>query len=244
MYVLTKYGDELALVFSPDEAVRLGDTLLIDDIVAQVVDIQFADLPGVLEHILRKSLIAKSETEEHVQPELQSVVDSLTDQKLARAKIRGHLATDDERNSKKVFKTGLTEFNISRASADIQILPQDALFDALDLSFPPACDLATTLSAECADFDITINKLGINLITGMKGSGKSYLAKRLLFKLIDHNVLTLVFDLNAEYLNLGSAEDGKRNQYSERMVKFTPYLTEETDSERALTIPVHELSVR
>ena len=34
MYVLTKYGDELALVFSPDEAVRLGDTLLVDNIVA------------------------------------------------------------------------------------------------------------------------------------------------------------------------------------------------------------------
>jgi len=73
MYVLTKYGDELALVFSPDETVRLGDTLLVDDIVAQVIDIQFADLPGVLEHILRKSLIARSATEEHVQPERSSV---------------------------------------------------------------------------------------------------------------------------------------------------------------------------
>ena len=88
---MTKYGDELALVFSPDETVRLGDTLVIEDIVAQVIDIRFADLPGVLEHILRKSLIAESETEEHVPPELQSVVDSLTDQKLARAKIRGRL---------------------------------------------------------------------------------------------------------------------------------------------------------
>ena len=46
MYVLTKYGDELALVFSPDEAFRLGDTLLVDDIMAQVVDIQFAELPS------------------------------------------------------------------------------------------------------------------------------------------------------------------------------------------------------
>jgi hypothetical protein len=242
MYVLTKYGDELALVFSPDETVRLGDTLLIDDIVTQVVDIQFADLPGVLEHILRKSLIAKSETEEHVQPELQSVVDSLTDQKLARTKIRGHLVSDDPRNAKNVFKTGLSEFNISRASANIQRLPQDALFDALDLSFPPTCDLATTLSDECADFDILIDKLGINLITGMKGSGKSYLAKRLLLKLIDNNVLTLVFDLNAEYLNLGKADDDKLNRYADRIVTFTPYLAEETNAERTLTIPIHELS--
>jgi hypothetical protein len=240
MYVLTKEGDDLALVFSPDESIRLGDTLLIDDIVAQVVDIQFANVQGVLEHILRKSLIAKSETEEHIQPELQSVIDSLTDQKLARTKIRGHLVSYDERNN--VFKTGLSEFNVSRASAVIQQLPQDDLFKALDLPFPPTCDLATTLSDECADFDILIDKLGINLITGMKGSGKSYLAKRLLFKLIDSKVLTLIFDLNAEYLSLGKAEDGTPNQYADRMVTFTPYLTKETDSERQLTIPVHELS--
>jgi len=49
---------------------------------------------------------------------------------------------------------------------------------------------------------VLVDKLGINLITGMKGSGKSYLAKRLLSKLIDQNILTVVFDLNAEYLDL------------------------------------------
>jgi hypothetical protein len=76
----------------------------------------------------------------------------------------------------------------------------------------------------------------------MKGSGKSYLAKRLLLKLIDNNVLTLVFDLNAEYLNLGKADDETLNRYTDRIVTFTPYLAEETNSERILTIPIHELS--
>jgi len=242
MYVWTKYGDELALVFSPDETVRLGDTLLVDEIIAQVIDIQFADLPGVLEHILRKSLIARSETEEHIQPELQSVVDSLTDQKLARAKIRGRLVRDNERTTKKVFKTGLSEFNISRAHASVQILPENTLFKALDLTFRCTCDLASTLSADRSDFDILVDRLGINLITGMKGSGKSYLAKRLLFKLMDHHVLTLIFDLNAEYVNLRKADEHTPNQYADRMITFTPYLAKETDFERTLTIPVHELS--
>jgi len=53
----------------------------IDGIVAQVVDIHFADLPGVLEHILRKSLVARTETKEHMQPQVRSVIDSLTDQR-------------------------------------------------------------------------------------------------------------------------------------------------------------------
>ena len=97
MYLLTKHADDLAIVFSPHETLRLGETLQIDDIVAQVVDIQFADLPGVLEHILRKSLITQANAEEHFQPEVQSVVDSLTDQKVAFAKIRGRIVnTKDE----------------------------------------------------------------------------------------------------------------------------------------------------
>jgi hypothetical protein len=241
MYVLTKYGDELALVFSPDETVRLGDTLVIEDIVAQVIDIQFADLPGVLEHILRKSLIAESETEEHVPPELQSVVDSLTDQKLARAKIRGRLV-QEETSAKRTFKTGLSEFNISRAKAAIQTLPQDALFDSLNLAFSPACDLAVTQSADRTSFDILIDRLGINLITGMKGSGKSYLAKRLLLKLIDNGVLSIVFDVNAEYLNLRNADAHTPSQYADRMITFTPYLEEESDFERVLMIPIHEIT--
>jgi uncharacterized protein len=241
MYVLTKYGDELALVFSPDETVRLGDTLVIEDIVAQVIDIQFADLPGVLEHILRKSLIAESETEEHVPPELQSVVDSLTDQKLARAKIRGRLVPE-ETSAKRTFKTGLSEFNISRAKAAIRTLPQDALFDSLNLAFSPACDLAVTQSADRTSFDILIDRLGINLITGMKGSGKSYLAKRLLLKLIDNGVLSIVFDVNAEYLNLRNADAHTPSRYADRMITFTPYLAHESDAERVLMIPVHEIS--
>ncbi|MFZ1061195.1 MAG: hypothetical protein WAP47_18585, partial [Candidatus Rokuibacteriota bacterium] len=135
MYLLAKQADELAIVFSPEETLRLGDTLAIDGIVAQVVDIQFADLPGVLEHILRKSLVSKAETTEHIQPEVTSIIDSLSDQKLAIAKIRGRIVeeTDDSGKKKKTFKTGLSEFNISRAKAEIRILNQKTLFEALGL---------------------------------------------------------------------------------------------------------------
>ncbi|MGZ4947311.1 MAG: ATP-binding protein, partial [Halobacteriota archaeon] len=198
---------------------------------------------GVLEHILRKSLISPSDTEKDIQPELQNVVDSLSDQKLARAKIRGRLVSNGtDEKATKTFKTGLSEFNISRSSAKIERLPQAALFESLALTFPPTCNLATTLSEDCADFDVLIDRLGINLITGMKGSGKSYLAKRLLFKLMDENVLTFIFDLNAEYLNLRKADGDTLNDYDERMITFTPYLEDESDFERKLTIPLHEIT--
>jgi len=244
MYLLTKEADDLAIVFSPEERLRIGDTLDIDGIVAQVVDIQFADLPGVLEHILRKSLISKSEVKEHIQPEVRSVIDSLADQKLAIAKIRGRLVvvSDEKGNKKRIFKTGLSEFNISRAKAKINILDQEELFSALGLRFPGSCDFAKTLSSEPKPFDILAERLGINLITGMKGSGKSYSAKRLLLKLIERKVLTIVFDLNGEYLNLWKADEGTQNRYGDLVRVFTPRLKRTTAHERPFCVPLCEIT--
>jgi hypothetical protein len=98
------------------------------------------------------------------------------------------------------------------------------------------------LSRNQQKFDVLVDKLGINLITGMKGSGKSYLAKRLLLKLIDQNILTVVFDLNAEYLDLRKADDREFNRYAERIVTFTPYLAEESDHDHLLMISPHEIT--
>jgi len=243
MYLLTKEGDELAIVYSPEESLRIGDTLIIDGIIAQVIDIQFADLPGVLEHILRKSLISKTETKEHIQPEVKSVIDSLSDQKLAIAKIRGRInVTDEKGKKKKIFKTGLSEFNISRAKAEIRVLSQDDLFEALDLNFPSSADFGKTLSTEPKNFEILPDRLGINLITGMKGSGKSYSAKRLLLKLIEKGVLTLVFDVNAEYLNLWKSDEKTPNKYAGSIKVFTPRLPRAQAYELPLFIPLNEIT--
>jgi hypothetical protein len=243
MYLLTKEADELAIVFSPEERLRIGDTLDIDGIVAQVVDIQFADLPGVLEHILRKSLISKSEVKEHIQPEVKSVIDSLTDQRLAIAKIRGRLVEANVNgNKKRVFKTGLSEFNISRAKAKINVLDQTELFNALGLRFPDSCDFALTLSSDPKPFDLLAERLGINLITGMKGSGKSYSAKRLLLKLVERKVLTIVFDLNGEYLNLWKADEKTESKYCSLVRIFTPRLSRARAHELPFCIPLNEIT--
>jgi len=189
-------------------------------------------------------LVAKSEIKEHIQPEVKSVIDSLTDQRLAIAKIRGRITqiSDDGGNKKKVFKTGLSEFNISRARAEIRVLGQEELFDALGLCFPSSCDFGKTLSSESKDFDIIAERLGINLITGMKGSGKSYSAKRLLLKLIEKKVLTLVFDLNAEYLNLWKADEKTPNKYAEQVKVFTPRLRRAQAYEQPFFIPLNEIN--
>lgn len=240
MYLLTKEGDELAIIYSPEEKLRIGDSILIDDIVSQVIDVQFADLPGVLEHILRKSLISKTDVEEHIQPEVRSIIDSLTDQKLAVAKIRGRIVKSND--GKNVFKTGIKEFNLSRSKAKIEVLDQNKLFDSLELSFVGNVDLSKTLSSEPKDFDIMIDRLGINLITGMKGSGKSYFAKRLLLKLIDKGVLTIVFDLNGEYLNIWKKDQKTVNQYAQVVRILTPKARQAQMNEIPMNIPLNEIS--
>ena len=244
MYLLTKETDKLWIVFSPEEKLRLGDSIRIDDIVAQVVEIRFADLPGVLEHILRKSLIPRSETQELIQPEVRSIVDSLADQKVALAKIRGRIeeATDSKGLKKKMFKTGISEFNVSRARSKISVLDQDELLEALDLKSSSASDFASTLSTDPRAYDIPAGKLGINLITGMKGSGKSYAAKRLLLRLIQRKVLTLVFDVNGEYTNLWKQDENTPNDYANYIRVLTPHIRTAKANELPLTIPLNEIS--
>lgn len=99
MYLFTKQADDLLVIFPPEERIRLGDTLFIDGVVAQVVDVRFADVPGILEHILRKSLIGEADTQQDVEPELKNYLNQLTDQKLAVAKIRGRITDAGEDGS-------------------------------------------------------------------------------------------------------------------------------------------------
>lgn len=242
MHILTKEGDEMYIVFSPETKIRYGDTLCLDDILAQVVDIRFADVPGVLEHILRKSLISKTNTQQDVQKQIKDVIDSLADQKVAVAKIRGRLE-DRGNGSGKAFISGIEEFNLSRANASIFVLPENQLFEALDLKFDSDSAFSKTLSVSSNNFEITPGKLGINIITGTKGSGKSYAAKRLLLKLITHGILTVVFDVNGEYLNLWRSDTkNEPNSYAPRIVVLTPQLGQSKNPyEKPLLIPLSEI---
>jgi hypothetical protein len=245
MRLFTKRADNLIIIYNPDERLRIGDTLFVDGIVAQVIDAQFADVPGVLEHVLRRSLIPEENVEQFMQPQVKNVIDSLIDRKAAIAKIRGRLV--DEKNEtepdRTTFKSGLGEFDISRANAEITILDQNRLFSSLELKVPKDCDFCTTLSSQPQEFDLMAERLGVNLIAGMKGSGKSYAAKRLLLKLIHKGVLTLVVDINGEYLNLSKSEEGGSNLYGDKQLIKVYVPTRKTGPDQLpFKIPLHEIS--
>jgi len=238
--VLTKEGDVIKILAEPEERIRLGESILIDNIVAQIVEVQFADVPGVLEHLLRKSLVPESQRTENLQPQLKPFLDRLADHKLLIGKIRGNIE-GTEPNIK--FRRGLTEFILSRSSSKPKVLDESILFKILGLPVTVSKPWGRTTSSQPHDVDFPAAKFGINLVTGMKESGKSYASKKLLLRLIEQKVVTIVFDLNAEYVNLWKKDkEGNPNGYASYIKVLTPYRDHPTAQEIPFRIPLSEIS--
>ena len=181
MDLLTKQDDKLFIVTAPDEKLRVGDVIQSGSIISQVVEIRFADLPGILEHVLRQSLIPRSNTIENASEQIKTMFGTVADSKLVLTKIRGHIKTQ---NGVEIFKQGLLDFDISREKTKPMVISTEKLMILLGLNFS-SNSIAKTISSEKeTQFDFIPNRFGINLITGVKGSGKSYFSKRLLLKLI------------------------------------------------------------
>jgi len=239
LYLLTKNDDQLVIVASKDEKIRVGDICESDGVISQVVEIRFVDLPGILEHVIRQSLIPRVDVSEDTSDEIQTMFGNISDSKMIITKIRGHLEKD---NGKDVFKKGLMEFDISREKTKPKLLPQKKFLDCLGLSFGENA-LAVTLSSEQPEnFDFEPKKFGINLITGQKEAGKSYFCKRLLLKLIKLGVPTIVFDINGEYQNLDKNESGEDNpEYSDSIIFLDRKLNAPKGNRQMFRIPLDQI---
>jgi len=238
MRILLKEDDKLLFIASPEEEVTIGDVFESGGIVSQTLDLKFADLQGIMEHILRQSLIPKRNVSEDIQPEVKRVLETLSDQKLVITKIRGHIL---EEEGTRVFRQGLTEFNLSRERTEPTILPSRELFEILDLPTNNNA-IARTMGKQPINFDFLPQRMGINLITGQKGSGKSYFSKRLLLRLIEAGVFNIVFDVNGEYQNLHFDESGNENNYVNSITILDPSRNNPQGRSFPFRIPLHELT--
>ena len=96
MRIYRKEGDQVQLIAFPDEHIQRGDYLLIEDpglakgLLVQVIDLQYANVPGILEDILRDVMTDGELSGEDMDPlNISSEVDALKDTRLAVCKIRG-----------------------------------------------------------------------------------------------------------------------------------------------------------
>ncbi len=222
MKLYKKEGNILQVLSFPNESVEKGDYLFVEDadagkaLIVQVIDVQFASVPGVLEELLR-SLPDGGEMiqgEDFDPLEIAPHITYIQDASLLVCKIR---ATVEKENL-----SPSSSWLPSRSQSIIKKLPVPTLLKLakIDGKFPIV--LGGTKDSSLLTIDASHLDGGLNIISGKKGTGKSHLSKLLMLNLVSYGAAVVVFDLNGEYLSLGVTSDGKRNEYHEKVHVLTP----------------------
>jgi uncharacterized protein len=216
MRIYRKEADEVQLIAFPDEHVQKGDYFVIEDpaqsrgLLVQAIDLQYANVPGVLEDILRDVMTDGELSGEDVDPlNISSQVDALKDTRLAVCKIRGTIAQDGSLSPN-------TSWLPSRTSSKIRPYAVNRLImNGGKMPVKLGHNDGEPISVDASGLDG-----GLNIITGRKGSGKSHLAKLLLLSMAGWGAPCIVLDVNGEYINLHKSKDGR--QSSARLTVLAP----------------------
>ncbi len=216
MRIYRKEADEVQLIAFPDEHVHKGDYFVIEDqsqsrgLLVQAIDLQYANVPGVLEDILRDVMTDGELSGEDVDPlNISSQVDALKDTRLAVCKIRGTIAQDGSLSPS-------TSWLPSRTSSKIRPYAVNQLImNGGKMPIKLGHNDGEPISVDASGLDG-----GLNIITGRKGSGKSHLAKLLLLSMAGWGAPCIVLDVNGEYINLHKSKDGR--QSSARLTVLAP----------------------
>jgi DNA helicase HerA-like ATPase len=199
-------GDVVELIFNPrEEDLRVGETLRIQErdsgegLVVQVVAFRMVTYPSLIQEQLelvignaqplsRELLTYLSEAQESLQEYDTSEARNL---KIAIAKIR---KLTGRRWDQWDGWIPIRDVEVTRVS------DQELFENCIDDLGNPL-HLGQTLRGE--PFFIEGHYLEkVNVITGVKGAGKSYLSKVVLLELINAGAPCVVFDLNKEYIHL------------------------------------------
>ncbi|HUH82292.1 MAG TPA: DUF87 domain-containing protein [Nitrososphaerales archaeon] len=205
MKILKKESDDILVLASPRERVRVGDYLLAAEsqrgLVLQVYDERYLDVEGIEEEIAREEVLSASAPGVTADPtELTTISTLIRDMRILLCKARGTLAGGR--------LTPRADWMPSRTSSSVKRLMVESLADAVAPLGVRGIRLGTvdgestfSIPAEALDGRITV-------ITGRKESGKSHLAKILLRGLLANEAYSVIFDLNDEYGTVGQQSDG------------------------------------
>ncbi|MCS7254538.1 MAG: ATP-binding protein [Armatimonadota bacterium] len=211
-------GDVMELIFDPtEEDLRVGETLCVRErdsgngLIVQVISFRSLNYPSLVRDLLRLALNGErgngngSNTGESIQggelpPEF---IEALSEQTMPR-----------ERNLKvaicKIRKLANGEWDqwdgwIPHRDVEVTRTADSELFEnCIELLGNPI-ELGYTLRGE--PFKVDGRHLEkINIITGVKGCGKSHLAKVILLELMQLGAPCIVFDINREYVHLPKLE--------------------------------------
>jgi len=216
--ILRKEGADIHLLCFPDEEVDKGDYLLVTDkvkersLIIQVIDIQYANVPGILEDLLRDGISESSLTGDEIDPfKVSSQITVLKDTRLLIAKIRG--AIEEGHVNRDVA------WLPSRNHSEVETMPAKLLTGGVAKhSFEIGCTRRFPhITSDLATLDGRLN-----IITGRKGTGKSHLTKLLVTSLVREGAPVVVFDVNGEYVNLGRSADGREMHLAPKIISLIP----------------------
>ena len=221
MRLYKKEGNSIQILSYPSDDAEKGDYLLVEDaimnrkLITQVIDVQFANVPGLLEELLRDST-----TEEHIYGEnfdplgISSHINHIQDARMLICKIRGTILD----NKLSVNSSWLP----CRSKSGITKIPVDSLLGYVGGDNDLPINIGETKDG--FPLNITAHDLDgrLNIITGKKGTGKSHLSKLLVLGLVDYGATVVVLDLNSEYTGLGLSSGGGDNEYSSKVHVLTP----------------------
>jgi DNA helicase HerA-like ATPase len=222
MKLYKKEGNILQILSFPTENAEKGDYLLVEDaeagkaLIAQVIDVQFACIPGVLEELLRTLPDGGEPIQgEDIDPlEIAPHITYIQDASLLICKIRATL----ENNMLSPSSSWLP----SRSQSLIKKLSVPMLLKLANVDGKLPIILGGTKDSSLLTIDASALDGRLNIITGKKETGKSHLSKLLMVSLVGYKATVVVFDLNGEYSSLGMSADGKRNMYYDKIHALTP----------------------
>jgi uncharacterized protein len=195
-------GDEIVFIYdhSQETVPRVGDSYYVREVggeealVAQIVALETFNYPSLGEVVMRQIMeesYGPKQVQTFAEPSNAPQVDNLGQ---ARAKIRRRRMSDGQWG---IWNGWLPSRNVDATRVDDEEL--FARCGLLDPNYP--LTLGTTLDGrKFAIEGRTFEK--INVITALKGMGKSHLAKVLILQLIERGMGCVVFDVNREYNRL------------------------------------------
>jgi DNA helicase HerA-like ATPase len=222
MKLYKKEGNILQIISFPTESAEKGDYLLVEDqdagkaLIAQVIDVQFAAVPGVLEELLRTLPDGGEPLQgEDIDPmEIAPHITYIQDASLLICKIRATLENE--------MLSPSSSWLPSRSQSTIKKLSIPMLMKMAKVDGKLPIILGGTKDSSLLTIDASSIDGTLNIITGKKGCGKSHLSKLLMVNLIGYKATVVIFDLNGEYSSLGMTNDGKRNMYYDKIHTLTP----------------------
>ena len=221
MRLYKKEGNTVQILSFPGEDVEKGDYLLVEEkgkkkaLVIQVIDVQYANIPGILEDFLRECPEDERVTGEDLDPlGITSQITYIQDSCLLICKIRA--GVDEGRLSQ------WSSWLPSRSGSLIKKLSASSLLSMINVSNDLPIVVGETKDASVLTIDARCLDGKLNIVTGKKETGKSHLSKLLTLGLIDNGAGVVIFDLNGEYAGLEYDADGKKNAYKGKIHVLTP----------------------